>query len=339
MNKNILVTGANGFVGQHLCKNLLEKGYNVFGTIHEKQSLYFIEEKDITWCNVDISKPETLEKISKNIDVIYHLAAIPRNDLSKTWDNFKSVNIDGTNNLLNFAQKNKIKRFVYISTVEAAGYGDGINPRKEDDSPNPSNNYGKSKLAAEKLVLNNSWNFETSIIRLPMIYGPGSFLTVPKLFGMVKRGFYPLIGSGKNLMEFCFVKNAVKAISLAGEKKEAAKNIFYVSDERSYTIKEVITNIAKTMNKKVFFIHIPTSIAYLIAIIWEITAKILPFPPIISPVSKKPFFTRETVWWTTKNVNMVSTEKIQKTLGYKPDYTIEEGCKITYEWFKEKLWN
>lgn len=331
--EKVLVTGANGFIGQHLVRRLLSDGKKIRGTRYVERPLYFIRSDEVEWQTVDLLKKESLKGIAEGIECIYHLAAIPNNDYSKTWEDFYNVNVLGTRALLEEAKKNGIKRFVYISTVEAAGYGDGVNPRKETDEPKPDNNYGKSKLQAEKIVLNGSWPFECVVVRLPAIYGPGTFLIVPKLFGMVRRGYYPFIGSGNALMEFCYIENAVQAIVLAGTRKEAVGELFYVSDERSYSIKEVITAIAAAMNKRVFMLHFPRWLAYTTAWLWEMSAKIFPFPPIVTP-SKKPFFTRETVWWTTRNVNIVSTEKIRRLLGFVPSITLSRGCDETWKWLK-----
>ena len=335
--EKILVTGANGFIGQHLVKKLLSDGKKIRGTKYAERPLYFFKNEEIEWRNIDLQKEDTLKGVAEDISCIYHLAAIPNNDFSKTWEDFHSVNVLGTQAFLEEAKKTGVKRFVYISTVEAAGYGDGINPRKESDIPHPDNNYGKSKRMAEEIVLMGSWPFERVIVRLPAIYGPGTLLIVPKLFGMVKRGFYPLFGSGENLMEFCYVGNAVQAIVLAGTRPEAAGEIFFVADERSYTIKEVIAAIAKVMNKRVLMVHIPRWAAYAGASLWEFCAKIYPFPPLVSAATKKPFLTRDTVWWTTRNVNIVSTEKIRRILGYMPLVSLNRGCDETWQWLKTRL--
>jgi len=340
-NPNILVTGATGFIGQHLTRKLLdingERSVRAVSKDDSGSKLYFFREDEVDSKKADISKRESISGIMDGIDVVYHLAAISRNDLSKTWDDFYAVNVSGTVNLLEEAKAAGVKRFVFASTVEAAGFGDGVSPRKETDPPNPVNNYGKSKLEAEREVLSGAWPMERAVLRLPMIYGPGTFLIVPKLFGMVRRGFYPMIGKGSALMEFCYVDNAVDGIILAGEKKEAAGELFYVSDERSYSIKEVVSTIAESSGKRVFFISIPVFAAKFLGLCWEIAAKILPFPPIISKYSRKPFFSRETVFWTTRDVNTVSTEKIKNVLGYYPSVNIKEGTRRTAEWLNENL--
>lgn len=339
MKKKILVTGADGFIGQHLVRKLIDSGCLVRTLSHEDSPLYFFHPKETERIKGDIRDRNTAFLAMKDIDTVYHLAAIARNDLSKSWDDFYAVNVLGTQMILEEAKNAGVKKFIFISTVEAAGFGDGISPRKETDKPHPDNNYGKSKLLAESKVLSFTQEMECTILRLPMIYGPGTFLIVPKLFGMVRKGIYPMIGKGYSKMEFCYVDNAVNAMTLAGEIKEAAGEIFYVSDERPYSIKEVVLTIAQSMHKKVIFIHIPVSIAGFIGWCWETLAKILPFPPIVSKFSGKPFFSRETVYWTTKDVNTVSIEKIKKILGYSPQVSIQEGTYKTAEWLNQNLFN
>jgi UDP-glucose 4-epimerase len=331
----ILVTGYNGFIVQHLVRALLDAGYHVRGMHNSDIPLYFIKENEVEKRKADLRAAETIQGIATDIDVVFHLAAIPRNDTSKKWDDFFAINVNGTRLLLEECMRAGVKRFVHVSSVEAAGYGDGEHPRTEADEPHPDNNYGKSKLKAEELVLGKQWPMECVVCRLPMIYGPGTFLIVPKLFGFVKKGFYPLIGNGKSKMEFCYVGNAVSALFLAGVNKNAAGQLFYVSDERSYSIREVITSIAEAMEVKVRFIRIPVFAANSIAVCFEFAAKLFPFPPVVSKFSKKPFFTRETVMWTAKNYNTVSTEKIRTILGYHPAVSISSGCKCTAKWLKD----
>jgi len=338
-NPNILVTGATGFIGQHLTRKLLDvhgkRSVRAVSKDNDGSKPYFFRDDEVESKKADISDRASILGLMDGIDVVYHLAAISRNDLSKTWDDFYAVNVQGTINLLEEAKSAGVKRFVFVSTVEAAGFGNGVSPRIETDTPNPVNNYGKSKLLAERQVLSGARPVECAVLRLPMIYGPGTFLIVPKLFGMVRRGFYPMIGGGSSKMEFCYVDNAVDAIILAGEKKEAAGELFYVSDERSYSIREVVSTIAESSAKRVLFIRIPVFAANFLGLCWEIAAKILPFPPIVSKYSRKPFFSRETVFWTTRDVNTVSTEKIKSVLGYSPAVNIKEGTRRTAEWLNQ----
>jgi len=332
---NALVTGASGFIGQHLVRKLVDGGRAVRTLSRDDSLPGFFRYDEVDRRTADIRTRELIRGAMDGIDTVYHLAAIARNDLRVPWDDYYAVNVLGTVNLLEEAKAAGVKRFIFISTVEAAGFGNGTRPRAETDPPRPVNNYGKSKLLAEQQALSGAWPMKCTVLRLPMIYGPGTFLIVPKLFGMVRKGFYPLIGGGRAMMEFCFVDNAVDGIILAGEKDEAAGELFYISDERSYTIKEVVSNVAESMNKKIIFIRVPTFIANILGLCWEAAAKILPFPPVVSKYSRKPFFSRETVFWTTRSVNTVSIEKIKRALGYSRAVNIKDGTRRTAEWLNE----
>lgn len=140
-------------------------------------------------------------------------------------------------------------------------------------------------------------------------------------------------------MEFCYVGNAVAAITLAAESEGTDKKLFYISDSRSYSIKEVIDTIARTMDRKYLPLHIPKPVANVTAFAFEILARICPFSPIVSPYSKKPFFTRETVRWTTSNINFISTAKFQKVTGFNPPYSIDQGCAETVKWLEKNYFN
>jgi len=334
---NILITGASGFIGQQLVVKLLEEGiFTIRGTCQQAPEFKFFDFKKIDWRTIDLAEFNSFCGICDGIDVVVHCAAIARQEADKSWDDYQCINVDATKQLLEEAEKSGVKRFVYLSTVEAAGFGNGIDPRTEEDTPAPFNYYGKSKLEAENILHNNTSSVETVILRLPMIYGPGNVLVIPKLFGMVAKGFYPFIGSGSTLMEFCYVGNVVNAILLAISHENASNDTFYVSDSRSYSIREVIFAISKAENRKIISINIPIFLANMLAVMWEIIAKIAPIPPIISKISRKPFFSRETVWWTTRNVNIVSTDKIKSKLGYSATFSIDQGCSEMVTWLKKE---
>ncbi len=327
-----LVTGANGFIGQHLVRSLVRAGHEVRALAFGTYALHDLDPAALDWRVGDLADPATTQGLVDGVEVVYHLAAIPRNILSKTWDDFWRVNVLGTLYLLRAAQQAGVRRFVFVSTVEAAGFGDGVHPRREEEPPHPVNNYGRSKLEAERLVLQGPWTFESVVARLPMIYGPGTDILVPKLFRMVKRRFYPLIGSGRSLMEFCFVEDAVQGLRLCGEQPAAAGELFYISGQRSYTVREMVAHVAASMGVRVWFVHIPVPLAMLIGLTFEYTAKVFPFWPIVSPATRKPFFTRTTVFWTSHSVDIVSTDKIRARLGYAPAFDIAAGCARTAAW-------
>lgn len=339
MSKNlILVTGANGFIGQHLCRRLLKDGQKVLALIKDRDKDEIPSHKKLKKIYGDITDKKFLKENLKGIKVVFHLAAIARLQYNYTEKDYFKINVTGTKNLLEVAHENKIKRFVYISTIEAVGPADGVNPLDEKTPPHPVNIYGKTKLQAERLVLKyyKTKRLPVTIIRLPMVYGPGNMLIFSRLFKLVSKGIYPLIGRKEIIMEFCNIHNAIHGMLLAERLKKAIGEIFFINDGRSYSIKEVLMAAAKAQNVNLRFFIIPIWFAYTIGFVIEVCAKIFPFPPLVMPQTKKPFFSRGTVSWTTKSVNMCSSKKAKMLLGYKPVVSLAKGVKEAVSWYRKR---
>jgi len=337
MSKSAIVTGGNGFIGSYLSNELVIRGYRVIRLIQDTPANRQTNPgQDIRF--FDLAKPESMKDICEGGNVVFHLAAIPREQTNFNKEDYIQVNVNGTRCLLEEAAHAGVGRFVYVSTIEAVGPAINSVPLTEETEPHPLNNYGKSKLEAERLVNNfHSGQMTCSVVRLPMIYGPGNYLNVPKLFGAVQRPVFPLIGNGHALMEFCFVGNAVQGLILAGEQEKAAGEIFFISEE-SRRLRDVISAVAKAENVRPFLFVIPVPLAYILALLIEGAAVVLPFKPFRSPITHKPLFTRKTIEWTTHSVNICSAEKAACVLGYKPPFSLEEGLRITVEDFRKREW-
>ena len=108
----VLITGAGGFIGSHLAKELIKKGYSVRGLFLPQEETQFLEDIGVEIFHGDLSKPLTLKGVTKNIDTIFHLAA--RTLDWGTMQQFKAIMVDGTNNLLK-ESKGNIHKFIYLS--------------------------------------------------------------------------------------------------------------------------------------------------------------------------------------------------------------------------------
>jgi nucleoside-diphosphate-sugar epimerase len=179
----VLVTGAAGFIGSHLCEALASQGYEVTGLDCFMAELYPSEQKRRNWVDVKKSSPnvDLLEldlrgeldpSVFSGFDYVFHLAAMP--GLSLSWTNFSlysDCNTLATNNLINALDTQTLKKFFYISTSSVYGEivdGDEQSPLK------PISPYGVTKLAGENLLsaYAKAKSFDFSIIRLFSVYGP-----------------------------------------------------------------------------------------------------------------------------------------------------------------------
>ena len=164
----VLVTGANGFTGQHLIKNLVNNGFEVVATSRNKSQLP--SYSNLSYYNIeltDVRNVENLFDLTRPYAVIHTAAMSKPDECAANPELCKANNITATRHLLDAATKVGTQHFVYLSTDFIFGEG---GPHAEDDAPAPLNLYGASKLEAEALV--NAVSIKTTIVRPVFMYGP-----------------------------------------------------------------------------------------------------------------------------------------------------------------------
>jgi dTDP-4-dehydrorhamnose reductase len=164
----VLVTGANGFTGQHLVKTLVNKGFEVIATSRNESKL--TSYSNLTYYNCELTDVRNVENLFDltRPDAVIHTAAMSKPDeCAANPELCKANNIQATQYLLSAATKVGTNHFVYLSTDFIFGEG---GPHAEEDAPAPLNLYGASKLEAEALV--NAASLKTTIIRPVFMYGP-----------------------------------------------------------------------------------------------------------------------------------------------------------------------
>ena len=168
----VLVTGCTGFIGSHLCEQLSkENDVSVVGmTRNKSRSPQFKDFFEIRYG--DLLNQDTLKNVTKDIDVVIHLAALMR--FHEPYENLYRHNVDGTRFIALDAMKNNVKHFIYVSSTEAIGPVDII-PADESAPCHPTYGYGKTKQISEEW-LNQQYNetgFPLTIVRPTGVYGPG----------------------------------------------------------------------------------------------------------------------------------------------------------------------
>ncbi|MEJ2695634.1 MAG: NAD-dependent epimerase/dehydratase family protein [Candidatus Sulfobium sp.] len=227
-----LVTGATGFIGSYLAEALLRRGYEVTCIARSTSDLKWIEHLDLKYISCDLADIDSCAGQIKDFDFIFHLAGLTK---AKTESEFFSANAVCTAKLAKIAAERNVglRRFVYVSSLAAAGpSSDGV-PLKEDCEPMPVSFYGKSKLEGEKAVLRHCGEMPVTVIRPSAVYGPrdADFLV---MFRMVKRGIFP-----------------------------------YLSDEMVYTNGEIIKGISEALETKPIKIRLPLPLVPFFAFLGE----------------------------------------------------------------------
>lgn len=250
----ILVTGATGFVGRYLI-NHLSKTDEVIACVRKKSNLLPSSVQQIVGNNFfDIAIP-------KDTDVIVHLAGIAHNK-NNSVDEFKKINVDGTLGLARKALQANVKRFIFMSSVGVNGNSTHSKAFTEQDTPNPTNDYTKSKYEAEKALVKlfENTHIDLVIIRPPLIYAhdaPGNF---SKLLMLIKLGQFLPFGCTHNQRSFISIENLVSFITTCIYHDTKINETFLIADDEVISTKQLIQCVSSGMGKSMILLPVPTKL-------------------------------------------------------------------------------
>ena len=324
MNKKVLVTGGTGFTGGHLAEELVSKGYSVKALSLPDQNTEPLKKLGAEIVYGDLTKKETLRNAVEGVEIVFHIAAIFR-EQNVPHQLFFDVNVGGTKNLLEAALEAGVKRFVHCSTVGVQG--EIKNPPAKETAPyNAGDYYQDSKTQGEKLALKflKENDIEGVVFRPVGIYGPGDTRFL-KIFKFVNSGKFRMIGNGEVLYHLTFVKDLVQGIILCGEKKEAVGELFTLGGNEYVTLNEYIRILAEALDVPLPKKRVPLFPVWVAAVMCEA----LCYPFRIKP----PIYRRRLDFFTKDRAFDIS--KAKTLLGYQPKVSLTDGLKITANWYKK----
>jgi nucleoside-diphosphate-sugar epimerase len=248
----VTVTGACGFIGSHLTKQLIERGFHVVGVDCLDDNLYSRSVKEsrlkalkqlsnFDFANINIATDELDSSISDS-KFVFNLAAIPGQVLSwKLFDKYVESNILGTKKVIDSCIRNKVTKIIHASTSSVYGkfaVGDELQDTK------PISPYGITKLAAENLLfaLTSSNNLDFTILRYFSVYGPGQRpdMAIQRFLTAIKMGQeINITGDGTQKRDITYVQDVVEATISASSITEK-KQIFNISGGKQFTLNQII---------------------------------------------------------------------------------------------------
>jgi len=332
--KHILVTGANGFIGSHLVKKLLElKQANkwpeeIVCLVRKTSHLAALEKQNVRLILGDLREPETLIPAVKGAKYIYHLGAELHTISLK---NFLETNTRGTENLLNAAvthAKDTLKRFLFVSSQAAGGPAAINKPKTEKDPPSePVSWYSKSKLEAEKIAKKFFKKIPITIVRPTSVYGerdPG-FVSIYKA---LEKRIHPLTGLKKRYTGMVYAPDLVEGFITAATSPKTLSQTYYLNNPRNYTVKEMVKIMAKAIGKPWgITLPIPIFIFKFVAIFSEL---------IFLFTRKKPLPSRDKVRDLSQIYWLCTAKKAQDDFGWVAKTSLNDGVTATYSYLQSE---
>jgi nucleoside-diphosphate-sugar epimerase len=309
----ILVTGAAGKIGRHLVPSLLRSNNDVRVLVKDTM----VKDQNVEVFYGDLLNKESLKKAVKDVDVIFHLAAVV--DYAAPKEKMFKVNVVGTKNLL---EVSKGKKFIYLSSTAVMGNKFKELPLDEKTPCNPSNFYGKTKLEAENLVKDTGG----IIIRSTDVFGPGFKEGYDYVLSGLYRGEMPIIGDGKNFIQWIHVKDLVQALLLAKDKAKP-RELYIVAGKEIKTLKELWNLLCKYLGVEPPKKNVSRFVAKTMAHSRSLKGRI---------TGKKPELISEYIDKLTANRTFDLT-KAKTELGFNPQVTYDEAAREMVEEFKEGL--
>ncbi len=323
---DILVTGGTGFIGRRLINRLLEEGHKVRLFTHQSgEHLNSLYNSPIQIVTGDIYNYSDVERACSGVKTIFHLAAA----MKGSWGYHLDTTITGTKNILQAVHKLSTEHLIYVSTLNvynAKNYPQGKTINEDfpyEDHPEKRGAYSQAKLEAEKEVLRykKEHDIPVSIFRPGLVYGPGGNNLPKDVTIRVSKILAMTMGWGVRKLPLVYVDNVIDALILAKENREKSLDIFNILDDEYPSQRKYIKKYKKITQDRFFVIYVPLLFVYLGFWALEIMVSLLLKKTIILRYKLK------SISYSPKH----STEKLQKSLGWKQNVSFEEGMKRTFE--------
>lgn len=319
-----LVTGGTGFVGRHLIEALCEAGDTVTVLARTPAKAAGLGSLGVRIVEGDLSDRTRLRQAVADQDVIYHSAG-----LVAALDEaaFLAVNRDGTVRLLEAAAEMGRPRFVFVSSLAAAGPTARGHRRRGDEPPTPISGYGRSKLAGEQAV--RAGPLPWTIVRPPGVYGPRDreFL---RLFRAARYGVLPVFDPGQEL-SLVHVRDLARALVLLGRVPGAEGGTFYPCHPEIVTSADLARAIGRSVGRAVRVLPLPRWMAHTALAIAALAARLTGGTTLLTPDKGNELFAPA---WTCDPGGLERVTEGRWTA----EYDLERGARHTADWYREAGW-
>ncbi len=329
-----VVTGASGWLGTNLVRELVGTRERVRGLVHSADEAPLLEllGPNVEVVVGDVRDPVAADRLFDGVDgaAVFHAAAVIH-PLQRTRE-FFDVNVGGTEMIIDRARRAHTTRFVHVSSNSPFGANATRDGRFTEDSPfHPYMGYGSSKLEAEQLVQrsNDRGDVETVIVRAPWFYGPFQPARQTQWFAAVRRGRFPLMGPGTQRRSMVFTANLVAGLLLAETVTGAAGRAYWIADAEPYELRTILEQVRAAFVAE----GLPVSggMPKLPAVTGEIAAALDGFLQ-----SRGRYQQALHVLGELKDTIACDITRARVELGYDPQVSLFDGMRASIRWCLER---
>jgi nucleoside-diphosphate-sugar epimerase len=341
-----LVTGASGFIGVQLVRELIARGDDVYCLARRAAAAERLETLGARVVSGDVTDPESLIAATAKADTVYHLAGVVR---ARSAVEFLRTNQAGVANLLDACRRRTTPpTVVIVSSLAAAGPSRIGRPRTEEDSPEPVSNYGRSKRAGELEAVSRAGDLPITIVRPPIVMGAGDAVGLT-LFRMIDNMRLHLVpGWRRSRFSVMHVGDLVSALIAAAERGERLRpangkangagdggpidprGYYFLAGERDPTYDELGRLIGEALGRRrLLVVAFPRPVVWPIAACGELMARVRRRAP-FAGIDKA----REALagHWTC------SAARAERDLGFAPATAIPDWLRQTADWYRQEKW-
>jgi nucleoside-diphosphate-sugar epimerase len=330
INLRILITGATGFVGDALCAQATQDGFVVKAALRK---LIETPGKSEAVLVGDINRTTDWSRALRDVDVVVHLAArvhVLHESAENPLEEFRKVNVAGTEHLARSAAACGVKRLVFVSSIKVNGEGTfpvsskskkippspplqkwGINKTafSEVDEACPQDPYGVSKWEAEQALhrVAAETGLEVVIVRPPLVYGAGVKGNFAQMLKVLSKGIPLPLASVGNLRSLVYIGNFVDALLICAAHPAAAGQTYLISDGEDVSTPDLLRQLGAAMGQP---------------------ARLLPCPPVLLRLAGRLVGKSDQINRLLGSLQ-VDSSKIRRELGWQPPFSLQEGLRLT----------
>jgi dihydroflavonol-4-reductase len=320
----VLITGANGFLGAALARRLVAAGHRVRGLVRGSPPAN-PQGSTVEWVKGDVTEPASLGPALSGVDVVFHLAGIRRAPIRST---FFQVNAEGTRNVCDASWRSGARRLVLAGSLAAVGPSTPDRPHVESDPFAPEEWYGESKAEAERIAFGPRGQLEVTVARPPRVLGPADRENLV-FFRLIRRGIRLAIGGGPRPISVVDVDDVVDFLLLLSERPEAVGEAFFCPGPSTTTLEEIQDQGARILGARPRTLHLSATSLRLLAaaadVASQVTGRHLPLNRKLARQLLAPA-------WTC------SGEKAAARLGWRPRVAVSESIARSAAWYQAEGW-